>query len=380
MNIQPTTSIRNPLAATPQGGPPATESDLPEVFPVDLSAPDRLTLTALPGRVQPDAGIVDKVKAAKEKEPLAGQQASTAEKKAGAAQDKGSVARQEVAANEPRLQLSEEEKAKRAREREELRQRALSTLPKPFLEQEAAMVKLLADGKGPFTNTAGATQEVAIAKDGDKSLYEVTIRSKSFEVTVAADLDTAALLARVLDFYTKTPEHLRGNLKSIKLETMLNPTDADWAKVYGRDTFISAGTAGGSSITFWGLKERPQNLAEGTFNHELGHLIGEKLATSNKAHATMIPPGWEEAARADGNRVSDYAGMNPNEDFAETWEDFLAAHKDPEKLKAFQEKYPNRSKILEVIHQSREDQDKVKMSEVKKDVQRMLKNEGIKDA
>lgn len=378
MIIPPNNPIRNPLAAGVPGGPPVASTASPETLPVD-PAVDRLSLTAMAERELPVGTVADKARQARGKEPVARQPASTARTTSGAARDQDRTVKQEAKTIEPTIALSQEEMEKRAMERFQLLERARSTLPKPFQDQEAAMERVLAEGKGTFTNRAGVRQEVTIAKAGDKPSYEVTIGSHSFEVTLAQDLDPKTHLARLVDFYTGIPEHLRGSLETVKLETMQSPTDAYWAKVYGRDTFMSAATAGGGAITFWGLKERPHNLAESTFNHEMGHLIGGKISDSRKEHATMIPPGWEAAAQADGKKVSDYAGMNPDEDFAETWEEFLAAQKDPEKLKAFQEKYPHRTKILEVIHQRREDPDKVKLSEVKKDIQQMLKNEGKKD-
>jgi len=226
------------------------------------------------------------------------------------------------------------------------------------LAQEEAIAKALAGAETPFPTMRGETVAVKLApaeikKSAEKEKvagYQLTIDATRIEVTVASGLDANALMAKVVEYASKVPAHLRPALKQIHLENAPNPQDDYWAKTYGLPDFASAATAGGGAISVWNLEKNPYNLNEGVFNHEMAHLIGAAYSTSRVRHAEMIPPGWEDAVRADGNKVSEYGAHNANEDFSEAWRYYLDAHRTPEALKEFQEKYPNRSRILEAIY------------------------------
>ena len=225
--------------------------------------------------------------------------------------------------------------------------------------QEAAIEKALAGEIIAFSNSSGATAIVKVApldakKAADtqaKQAIRLTVDGHQFQVTLDAGLDAKEALAKLTDYISKVPGHLRPALKSITLSQTPNPEDAYWARTFGLDSFSSAATAGGVAITIWNLKENPHNLNEGVFNHEMAHLIGTAYSTSRTRHAEMIPPGWEDAIRADSGRVSNYASHNANEDFSEAWRYYLEARQTPEKLKEFKQKYPNRSRILEAIYE-----------------------------
>lgn len=239
-----------------------------------------------------------------------------------------------------------------------LRNRGLSSRwgQNPFAEQETFVQTALGGQATSFKNKAGASVELTIVK-GDKTSagfdqYKLKVGNGAINVTVAPGLDAKMLLAKLVDYYTRVPEHLRGNLKEVALENRHNPTDAYWAKVYGQEEFSSAATAGGGLITFWNLAGNPINFGEDTFHHEMGHLIGDSLTKSRKEHATMVPPGWEEAAKADNDRVSRYSGMNPDEDFAETWSYYIYGMSDPAALEALRERVPNRVEICEAIYRN----------------------------
>ncbi|MNX36214.1 hypothetical protein D3C86_664950 [compost metagenome] len=226
--------------------------------------------------------------------------------------------------------------------------------------QEAVIEKALAGEIIAFPNSSGATAIVRLAPlDAKKAASDaqakqairLTVDGHQFQVTLDAGLDPKESLAKLADYISKVPGHLRPALKSVTLSQTPNPEDAYWARVYGLDSFSSAATAGGVAITIWNLKENPHNLNEGVFNHEMAHLIGTAYSTSRTRHAEMIPPGWEDAIRADSGRVSNYAAHNANEDFSEAWRYYLEARQTPEKLREFKEKYPNRSRILEAIYE-----------------------------
>lgn len=226
--------------------------------------------------------------------------------------------------------------------------------------QEAVIEKALAGDIIAFPSSNGATAIVRVAPlDAKKAASDaqakqamrLTVDGHQFQVTVDSGLDTKESLAKLADYLSQVPGHLRPALKSVTLSKTPNPEDAYWARVYGLDSFSSAATAGGGAITIWNLKENPHNLNEGVFNHEMAHLIGSAYSTSKTRHAEMIPPGWEDAMRADNKGVSNYGSHNANEDFSEGWRYYLEARRTPETLKEFKEKFPNRSRILEAIYE-----------------------------
>lgn len=227
-----------------------------------------------------------------------------------------------------------------------------------FKQQQPVIEAALAGQPASFKNLLGASVDVAITKGANTSdgyeQYQLKVGTGSFKVTVAPDQDIKALLTKVVEYYSRFPEHMRDGLKSIALETRQNPEDAYWAKVYGNDSFSSAATAGNGAISFWHLKDNPINLSEDTFNHEMGHLLGEAQHTKGPEHGSRVPVGWQEAAKADDDQVSHYAGMNPDEDFAETWSYYLYARTDAKAMEALRERVPNRLKILDALYEKAE--------------------------
>ncbi len=224
--------------------------------------------------------------------------------------------------------------------------------------QEAAIGRAIGGEAVSFATLTERTVAVRIARqepskrDGasePRESFRLTIDGATFDVKVAKGLDPNEEMAKLVEYFVKVPPHLQRALKSVELEVDANPSDAYWAEVFGQSTFASAATAGGGNITFWKLAENPYNLSEGTFNHEMAHLIGAGYSTSRTRHAEMIPPGWEDAIKADAKAISDYGSNNANEDFSEAWRAYLFARRTPEMLKEFQEKYPNRARILEAI-------------------------------
>lgn len=224
----------------------------------------------------------------------------------------------------------------------------------PLTEQRAAVERALGGSPAAFKGAGGATVDLSIAKrpntlEGHEQ-FQLTVGSTSIEVTVAPDLDKNELLPRLVDAYAKVPEHLRVILKKVVLQSATNPLDEYWSKQFGANQFASGASAGDGLITFWKLQQHTHNLSQGTFNHELGHLIGEDYSTSHTQFATHVPPGWAEAAQADKDLVSDYAGHNPDEDFAETWSFYVYARTDPQAMAAMRERFPNRIKILDALY------------------------------
>lgn len=230
---------------------------------------------------------------------------------------------------------------------------------KDHLKQREALIEsALAGQTVSYQNFLGASVDVAITKGANTAdgyeQYQVKVAGGSFAVTVAPGQSPKELLTKLVEYYSRFPEHMRGNLKSIALETRHNPEDAYWAKVYGKTEFASAATAGSGAISFWNLNGNPLNLSEDTFNHEMGHLVGEAQKVKGAEHATRVPAGWQEAAKADNDQVSNYSGMNPDEDFAETWSYYLYSRTDAKAMEALRERVPNRVKILDELYEKAE--------------------------
>lgn len=224
--------------------------------------------------------------------------------------------------------------------------------------REAAVEKALAAKGGPvsFENTDGKTEEVSISEvpGSGGNTYTVQVGDDSFTVEFeeGTDVDREAVLAQVIDSYSETPADLRGSLENI----VISAEDGDGA----------AATAGDGTITFY---DNDKNVTADIFHHEIGHLIGRQVEEEGDSivedigeiftgeKSPPIPDGWEEAAAADGNHLNEYTeesfeeSGNYTEDFAEAWSEYMRAiDQGPEALQAFEQKYPERSEILEDLY------------------------------
>lgn len=226
---------------------------------------------------------------------------------------------------------------------------------KQFFSEHEPLIETAIGGQTvSYANSFGKAVDVTITKgdnaaDGHEQ-YRLKLGNRSIEVSVAPNLPAKTLLAKVVEYLSRFPEPLTGGLKTIALETGHSPLDAYWAKTFNNTSFASAATAGEGVITFWNLAENPINLSEDTFSHEMGHLIGESLKRTGPEFATRVPEGWVEAAKADDDKVSNYAGMNPDEDFAETWSYYLFSKSDEKAMDDLRTRVPNRVKILDALY------------------------------
>ncbi|RKH67936.1 hypothetical protein, partial [Corallococcus aberystwythensis] len=224
----------------------------------------------------------------------------------------------------------------------------------------AAVDKALTTGETvPFTNTDGKTEQVSVTQlpggfFGKDDRYVVRVGDDTFTVTVeeGADVDTEDVLAQVIDSYSETPEDLRGSLERVVIKKDADPDGA-------------AARAGDGTITFY---DGEANVTDDIFHHEIGHLIGRQVEDANDGilsgifeklagEPPPIPDGWAEAAAADGNHLNDYTEESfedsgvYTEDFAEAWSEYMRAlDGGPKALAAFEQKYPERSEILEDIY------------------------------
>lgn len=208
------------------------------------------------------------------------------------------------------------------------------------------------DGGG---QRAQATVESVGVIDG-KQTFEVRYGANRFQVEVPEGIDADETMKRILNFFSQVPAHLRGSLKVVSINAGHNPLDPYNERKYGIEGFTSAATAGNGVISFWnGLG----NLRKGTFNHEMGHLIGRAIHDRdtdalgdfiNIFQQMAAPHDWQDVARRDGKTVSDYARTNPDEDFAEHWAAYVEAReKGPEAVAEFAREYPNRAAFLQAV-------------------------------
>ena len=212
-----------------------------------------------------------------------------------------------------------------------------------------------------FMNSAKQTEEVSVKRTGSKDgkdLYEVKVGKNSFEVKLPPEHDAVEEIAKLTDYYTQTPEHLRDSLKQVVVENGRNPNDEYWAEVYDIPGFTSGATGGNGTMTFY---HGTKNIVQALFDHEMGHIAGQKSEGEQDqwldgffewitGAPQNVPEGWQEAAKKDGNHVSDYATKSPSEDFAETYRFYIEAKRNgPEAFEDFREEYPARAKLLDDI-------------------------------
>lgn len=204
-------------------------------------------------------------------------------------------------------------------------------------------IKTLEGREEPLTVKRTSTEQGVNA-------YEIASRAATFKLSTPKDDDLFKGLSETLNLYTQVPEHLRSSLKTLHIDKGASPTDEAFAKQYNMPDFKSAATAGNGGISFW---HGTQYVQDAIFHHEFGHVIGQRYSTDGR---NLYPDGWEEAIAKDGKQVTDYAKVNPTEDFAETWWIFVTLKQgrkvdnQPPTLDEFKAQYPHRAAVLEGIY------------------------------
>lgn len=206
-------------------------------------------------------------------------------------------------------------------------------------QQEAQIAESLANGGDTvsFTNSNGETEELSVRQvesTGGDVVYELEGEDGNIirvESGLSAE-DSTVGLARVADYYTQLPDHLRQGVEEIEFHAEPDDTAAaDYSD--GRIRF------------FDGL----EHINEEVFNHEVGHAVGDGLDEDSEARLT--PEGWEPATESDPDAVSDYSDEGLEEDFADSFAAYLEARENgPEALAEFAELYPERYAILEDVY------------------------------
>lgn len=216
--------------------------------------------------------------------------------------------------------------------------------------QEQSVLDSVVQGRPvQFTNSDGNTESLQFEQlrgANEDSLQSV--RSSRFvmtganghQVNIQSNLspsDNRTALARIGEYYTRTPEHLRDSVNSIRLT---NEADEKFISSNGQTDAAAAnyGESPGHVNFFNGLSR----LNEDNFNHEYGHAIGDKIDGDRHQLRTE---NWDSHS---AERPSEYAGTNEMEDFAESYSMFKE-YSDNGRLDEFRERFPHRARELESI-------------------------------
>ncbi len=226
--------------------------------------------------------------------------------------------------------------------------------PTPEEARRAAIDRAVETGEPQeFVNSDGETVTVQIEQtrwpfDGDTRVVRVDDEEFTVKFDTEGEVDKNAMLTQLVDSYSETPEEYRGELDEVVITSDTYETDTGQP---------AAASAGGNKMTFY---NNGDFLTEEVFHHEMGHLAGRKAENSNDGffddwfgEPSPVPPGWDDAARSDGNFVGEYAEADHDvdgdytEDFAEAYAHYMqAVDEGPEAVEAFQEQYPARYEIL----------------------------------
>lgn len=132
--------------------------------------------------------------------------------------------------------------------------------------------------------------------------------------------------------------------QTIVFTNQKNSEDPYWATVYGDPDFVTMATGGDGGITVY----NQSRLSHAMLAHEAGHNIATRLygtpdPTKPKTGSEVMRSEWQEAMALETRKVSDYALVHPQEDFAESVSYFTDAN---ERMK---ETHPLRYALVEKI-------------------------------
>lgn len=234
--------------------------------------------------------------------------------------------------------------------------------PSPETERTAERIRAQQDtlrrafgqsGPVTFTNSEGNSVELTARRIA--SGFEYSLKNgRAVPVRFGASFNAEQqldVLARAIDYHSQMPPRFYHLLESISVEP-------------GGTMGNVAGRREGNRFRFFGQ----ENLNEGNFTHEYGHLVGSALESAqdgwiqwalgpqeprvfpNRSHSA--PDNWADAMARDQRQVSTYAQETPGmeEDFAEF---FTAYHEARESggdaLPRLREAYPARAEIMRAV-------------------------------
>lgn len=223
--------------------------------------------------------------------------------------------------------------------------------------QEQAVKEALTTGQ-PTSYETSEGKKVQVEVQKTEKGYTYSVDGKKTDVTFDPSYDEAAqqrCLAKVIDYHAQSPKVPEGVVSRV-----------DFLKADPNSNLAAQYRGGDQSMAFVG----EGNLTEANFDHELGHGVGLKLSGGK----SMVPPGWEDAVRADGNEVSGYGKESREamekdggwsgwirekwygkdrvgykaDDFAESYQAYKeATESGPEAMDKFRAKFPARAEFLD---------------------------------
>ena len=229
--------------------------------------------------------------------------------------------------------------------------------PEVIAQQELAILEAVNSGRPvSFTNANGQTEELTVRQipnTGGNAVYEIR-GADGHTMRIESELgasENRTALARLADYYTQIPEHLRDAVDEIEFRRDPYEGGNVAAAFYSREDRV---------VFYNGLR----NLNEEVFDHEFAHGIGyenDGLPEGRLGHFIRrytgsegegTPRGWTEAIESDPQqRITNYANKNIKEDFAECWAAYMEAMDNgPEALAQLQEAYPARYAIMDELY------------------------------
>jgi len=174
----------------------------------------------------------------------------------------------------------------------------------------------------------GVTLEIVAPKAPDATLHQHTV-------------EEAADAARYI------PKNSRSVIKTVLLNTQVNPDDAYWAVQYNTPDFhsyMTAGAAGVVTIYPDAVSQPGANVMRGSMIHETGHTWSYQQWGQDTTQGKWVD--WKNAADQDRVSVSGYAMNDIAEDVAETVRVYGSTKGKP-KYDEYKAMIPKRLAILE---------------------------------
>jgi hypothetical protein len=163
-----------------------------------------------------------------------------------------------------------------------------------------------------------------------------TFRAADFGPESRAVQDISTLLG----WRNSLPPRLAESTREIVYSAARNKDDPYWARVYGKPDVKSNGTGSDGTIVLYNVAGRRTFNDPSTIIHEMGHNL------ASAAYGSTTPPiasAFERARSAEPTPPTEYGGVNPAEDFAESVRLYVATPK------AFRTSHPRRAAALDEL-------------------------------
>lgn len=240
-----------------------------------------------------------------------------------------------------------------ARRTAEEQERTLSDLITARAAQPSVVSEHNTSRPAPYT-LSGPTLERNHAFRGppsDADVYQVRIGETQTITIYAPHTPDPALqnhtVQQAAEAIARVPEASRKLVRTITLNSVVNPEDAFWARQYNDPNFhsyMTAGSAGDVSI-YPGHGAPPgQDQMAASMIHETGHTWSYRTWGEDTTRGGWVQ--WRAAMTADRTSVSGYAQNAIAEDVAETMEVYGATRGTPA-FDEYRRIVPNRFKIFD---------------------------------